>query len=164
MSTPVDEEFLQDYAQRWLAAWNSHDTERLLEILHPEIEWEDLVFWPEVIHGHADMRTYIDKIWEVMPDVHFEDVQVFTAPAAGRALCLFRQSGHGPKGPAADQTFSTYGCDIFLEFRDGRLKRYLAQYEISEMMRQLGMLPARDGRVGGAYLMSLLGRGQATRA
>jgi predicted ester cyclase len=157
----VDETFLQDYARRWLAAWNSHDTERVLEILHPEIEWEDTVFWPHVIHGLPEMRTYVDKIWEVMPDVHFDDVQVFTAPAAGRALCLFRQHGHGPNGPASEREFSTYGCDIFLEFADGRLKRYLAQYEISEMMRQLGMLPAREGRIGGAYLMSLRGRREA---
>ena len=157
----VDEDFLQAFAQRWLAAWNSHDTERVLDLLHQDIEWEDTVFWTHVIHGMPEMRLYVDKIWEVMPDVQFDDVQVFTAPAAGRALCLFRQHGRGPSGAAEQKQFSTYGCDIFMEFADGKLKRYLAQYEITEMMRQLGMLPARGERIGGSYLMSLLGRDRA---
>ncbi|WP_307799548.1 nuclear transport factor 2 family protein [Pseudonocardia alni] len=161
MPAPQTEAFLRDFSRRWLAAWNSHDTERVLEILHPGIRWEDTVFWPEVIDGRDGMRAYVDRIWEVMPDVAFDEVQTFTAPEDGRALCLFRQHGHGPAKLAPDATFSTYGCDIFLEFTDGLLSSYLAQYEITEMMRQLGALPPREDRIGGAYLLSLLGRSPA---
>lgn len=158
MPDTQNEAFLREFARHWLAAWNSHETDRVLELLHPDIRWEDTVFWTEVIHGHDAVRSYVDRIWEVMPDVQFDDVQTFTAPDDGRALCLFRQYGHGPAKLAPEATFSTYGCDIFLEFTDGRLSSYLAQYEITEMMRQLGALPPREGRVGGAYLMSLTGR------
>lgn len=153
----VDEPFLQDFAKRWLAAWNSHDTDRVLALLHPEVIWDDTVFWPEVIHGIDGVRTYVDRIWTVMPDVAFEEVQVFTAPDAGRAVVLFRQEGSGPPRLNPHRRFSTFGCDIFLEFRDGLLARYLGQYEITEMMRQLDALPPREGKVGGAYLLSLLG-------
>ncbi|ALL79723.1 hypothetical protein AD006_31795 (plasmid) [Pseudonocardia sp. EC080610-09] len=153
-----DEGFLQDFSRRWLAAWNSHDTSRVMELLHPGIRWEDTVFWTEVIHGHEAVHSYIERIWEVMPDVQFDDVQTFTAAADGRALCLFRQHGHGPPKLAPDASFSTYGCDIFLEFTDGLLSSYLAQYEITEMMRQLDVLPPRGDRIGGAYLLSLTNR------
>lgn len=150
-----DTGFLREFATRWLAAWNSHDTEQVLAIVHEDIVWEDTVFWTEVIHGRDALRAYVDRIWRAMPDVSFEEVQLFTAP--GRAVVLFRQEGHGPARLDSTRRFETYGCDIFLEFADGLLSRYLAQYEITDMMRQLGALPPRDGRIGGAYLLSLLG-------
>lgn len=160
MSTTVDQAFLRKYATDWLAAWNSHDTERVLEILHPDIVWEDTVFWTDVIHGREAMREYVDRIWVAMPDVQFEEVQLFTAPEDGRGLVLFRQWGHGPAKLDPTRSFETYGCDIFLEFKDGLLSRYLAQYEITDMMRQLGALPPRNGKIGGAYYLSLLKHGQ----
>ena len=147
---------LREFGTRWLEAWNSHDTEQVLALLHPDLVWEDTVFWPHVITDREEMTRYVDRIWQVMPDVEFEEVQLFTAPADGRALVLFRQRGSGPPQLAGEARFETYGCDIFLEFRDGRLVHYLAQYEITDMMRQLGALPPRNGKVGGAYLMSLL--------
>jgi hypothetical protein len=154
---PLSEEFLREFGSRWERAWNSHSTNEVLELLHPEIVWEDTVFWPEVIEGRDAMAAYVDMIWRVMPDVEFAEVQFFSAAADGRALYLFRQSGSAP-ARYGDGRFSTYGCDVFLGFRDGLLSRYLAQYEITEMMRQYGALPPRNGLVGGGYLLSLLRR------
>jgi predicted ester cyclase len=146
---------LRDFGTRWGAAWNSHDTDQVLALLDPDIEWDDTVFWPRVIVGIAGMREYVDTIWKVMPDVRFEEVQFFTAPDDGRALFLFRQSGSAPArfGPGR---FETYGCDIFLEFNNQKLSRYLAQYDITEMMRQYGALPPRADLIGGSYLLSLM--------
>ncbi|MGQ4598916.1 nuclear transport factor 2 family protein [Nocardia sp. R6R-6] len=159
LGTTPDTAFLREFADRWLAAWNSHDTEQVLALLHPDIVWDDTVFWTEVIRGKAAMAEYIDRIWAAMPDVQFEEVQLFTAPENGRAVVLFRQEGSGPPQLDPTRRFSTYGCDIFLKFTDGLLSQYLGQYEITEMMRQLGALPPRDGKIGGAYLLSLLRRG-----
>lgn len=153
-------EFLRDFGTRWDAAWNSHRTEDVLALLHPDIVWDDTVFWPRVIEGKTGMPRYIDAIWTVMPDVRFTEVQFFTAPEEGRALYLFRQTGSAPVR-FGEGRFETYGCDIFLGFREGLLSRYLAQYEITEMMRQYGALPPREDRVGGSYLLSLLGRESA---
>jgi steroid delta-isomerase-like uncharacterized protein len=157
--TPISQAFLRKFATDWLAAWNSHTTDEVLALLHPDIIWEDTVFWTEPIHGKDALREYIDRIWKAMPGVHFEEIQLFTAPEDGRALVLFRQEGDGPANLAPGRRFSTTGCDIFLEFTDGHLSRYLARYEITEMMRQLGALPPRNGKIGGAYLLSLLGQG-----
>jgi predicted ester cyclase len=154
-SLALSPEFLRDFGTRWGAAWNSHDTDQVLALLDPDIEWDDTVFWPRVIVGIAGMREYVDTIWKVMPDVRFEEVQFFTAPDDGRALFLFRQSGSAPArfGPGR---FETYGCDIFLEFNNQKLSRYLAQYDITEMMRQYGALPPRGDLIGGSYLLSLM--------
>jgi hypothetical protein len=40
----------------------------------------------------------------------------------------------------------------------------MAQYEITDMMRQFGMLPPRGQRIGGAYLLSLSGAEPAKRS
>jgi hypothetical protein len=155
-TTPLSGEFLRDFGNRWDRAWNSHDTDEVLALLHPDIVWDDTVFWPTVIEGKPGMPTYIDTIWKVMPDVQFEEVQFFSAPQDGRALYLFRQTGSAP-ARYGNGRFQTYGCDIFLEFRDGLLSRYLAQYDITEMMRQYGALPPRGNQIGGSYLLSLMG-------
>jgi SnoaL-like domain len=152
----LSEEFLRDFANRWSMAWNSHNTEQVLELLDADVVWEDTVFWPRVIEGRGGVGEYTDTIWKVMPDVQFEEVQFFSAAAQGRGLFLFRQSGSAPARFATDRRFATYGCDIFLGFRDGKLSRYLAQYEITEMMRQYGALPPRGDLLGGSYLMSLM--------
>jgi hypothetical protein len=154
-SIALSPKFLRDFGTRWEAAWNSHETDRVLELLDDEIVWDDTVFWPHVIEGLDEMRRYVDTIWKVMPDVTFEEVQFFTAPEDGRAIYLFRQSGSAPKRFAPGR-FQTYGCDIFLRFRDGKLSNYLAQYEITEMMRQYGALPPRGDSLGGTYLLSLM--------
>lgn len=153
----VTAEFVHDFGSRWETAWNSHDTEQVLALIHPDIRWNDTVFWPDIIYGHATLRTYVDKIWAVMPDVHFEEVQLFSALESGRALYLFEQTATAPPSSGMNRKAITYGCDIFLGFRDGLLSDYMAQYEIAEMMRQFDMLPPREGRIGGAYLLSLMG-------
>lgn len=155
---PVSEEFLAEFAEKWGDAWNSHDSDKVLALLHDDIEWDDTVYWTEVIHGIDGMRAYVDDIFRVMPDVQFEEVQFFSAAKDGRGLWLFRQSGSAPAVFNTDKKFSTYGCDIWLGFKDGKLARYLAQYEITEMMRQYDALPPRNGKRGGAYLLSIMGK------
>jgi uncharacterized protein (TIGR02246 family) len=156
--TAPDPTFLRDYSTRWIAAWNSHDTDQILDLLHPDVVWDERVFWPEVLHGRDAVRAYVDAIWKAMPEVQFEEIQLFTAAADGRALVLWRQRGLAPPQLATEATFEATGCDIFLGFTDGLLSHYTAAYEIVDMLRQLGALPPRAGKTGGAYLLSLAGR------
>jgi steroid delta-isomerase-like uncharacterized protein len=155
MSDTEHAAFLSDFADRWLAAWNSHDTEQVLGLLSDDVSWDDRTFWTEVIHGREQVRTYVERIWQVMPDVHFEEVGRFFDPQDERAIVLFRQTGSAPARFAGNPGFDAHGCDIFLAFEDGRLSQYLASYDITEMMRQMRLLPPREGKVGGAYLLSL---------
>lgn len=157
--TEVSPAFLRDFADRWLAAWNSHDTDTVLALLHPDVEWHETVFWPHPLAGRESVRAYVDAIWRAMPGYQVDELQLFTAPGDGRALVLFRQRGTAP--PALRPAFATsgrfevQGCDIFLAFRDGLLSDYTAVFEIAGMLQQLGALPPRGDRNGGAYLLSL---------
>lgn len=164
MNTPDDTQFLNEFSVRWLEAWNSHDTTTVLALLHPQIEWDDRTFWTRVLHGHAEVRGYIDKIWSVMHDVRFEEIQRFFAPDKLRGVVLFRQYGSAPVKLNSAARFDTHGCDIFLEFRDRKLSRYLASYDLVDMMRQLDALPERGDKVGGAYLLSITKQSAAAKS
>ena len=152
----ADAAFLRDFADRWLTAWNSHDTDTVLALLHPDVRWDETVFWPHPLHGREAVRAYVDAIWRAMPGYAVSEVQLFTAAEDGRALVLFRQRGAAPSALGTQQRFDVQGCDIFLGFRDGLLFHYTAAFEIVDMMRQIGALPPRGDRKGGAYLLSLL--------
>lgn len=153
----VDAAFLRDFADRWLAAWNSHDTNTVLALLHPDVRWDETVFWPHPLHGREAVRGYVDAIWRAMPGYHVSEVQLFTAVDDGRALVLFRQRGAAPAALGPHRRFDVQGCDIFLGFQNGLLAHYTATFEIADMLRQIGALPPRGDRKGGAYLLSLLG-------
>ncbi len=147
-----------DFPQRWLAAWNSHDTDQVFALLDDDIEWDDRVFWPEVIHGLPALRAYMDKIWEAMPDVAWTETERFFNPDRTCGLVLFEQTGSAPAKLGGDGRFRSPGCDIFLEFRDGKLARYLGAYDIVGMLEQMGALPPRGSRTGSSYVMSLARR------
>lgn len=147
-----------DFADRWLTAWNSHDTDRVLALLDDDIVWDDPVFWHEVLHGTAAVRAYVEKIWEAMPDVAFTELERFANADGSRGLVLFEQYGSGPARLGPTRRFRSHGCDIFLAFRDGRLAHYLASYDITGMLEQLGALPPRGTRTGSGHLVSLARR------
>jgi hypothetical protein len=156
--------FLRDFADRWLTAWNSGDTGTVLALLHPEVQWDETVFWPHPLRGREEVRGYVEAIWRAMPSYEVSEVQLFTAVEDGRALVLFRQRGAAPAALGTQRRFDVQGCDIFLAFRDGLLSHYTAAFEITDMLRQLGALPPRGDLKGGAYLLSLLGSGEGTPA
>ncbi|WP_375504228.1 nuclear transport factor 2 family protein [uncultured Jatrophihabitans sp.] len=162
MST--DHQFFEDFARRWVDAWNSGSTDRVLELLHPDITWDERVFWPEVLHGREAVRVYVEAVWRAMPGYRMEERQLFTAPTEGRALVFFRQTGRGPAGLGENRSFETQGCDIFLGFTDGLLSDYTATFDIVDMLRQLEALPPRGQLKGGAYLMSLPRRAEPVGA
>jgi hypothetical protein len=159
--SPVSADFLRDFADRWLAAWNSLDTSAVLALLHPDVCWDERVFWPHPLRGREAVRAYVDAIWRAMPGYEVAEIQLFTATDDGRALVLFRQRGAAPPALGTDRRFEVQGCDIFLGFRDGLLSHYTAAFEIADMLQQLGALPPRGELKGGAYLLSLSGRADA---
>ena len=164
--TAVDAAFLRDFADRWHAAWNGRDTDAVLELLHPNVLWDEQIFWPHPLEGRHAVRAYVDAIWHAMPEYEVSEIQLFTAVDDGRALYFFRQRGAAPAALGNDRHFESQGCDIFLGFSDGLLSHYTATFEIADMLRQLGVLPPRGDLKGGAYLLSLVGaeRHDATRS
>jgi hypothetical protein len=85
----------QDFAQEWIAAWNSHDLERILrhyaddvEVTSPLVE---VVLGPGrvTLTGKAAVREYWGAALAKYPDLHF---RLFRAYAGPRSVVLHYQS------------------------------------------------------------------------
>jgi steroid delta-isomerase-like uncharacterized protein len=157
----VDEAFVSDFTDRWLAAWNSHQPERILELLNEDIEYYD-PGWPRTMHGHGEVREFVDLVWRAFPDLRFEvTAGPFLHPSEPRAA--FYWDGHathtGPIDPPglapSGRKVHMHGGDFHL-YRDGKLSSLQIVFDMAAVMRQLGVLPPAGG--GGERALAALQR------
>jgi ketosteroid isomerase-like protein len=104
------------YATEWLAAWNSHDLNRILAHYA-----EDVVFRSDkateitgqpVVRGKTDLRAYWRKGLSLQPDLKFELLDTYAGPGTltlryrnqtGREVCevlMFDEAGQVVSGAA----------------------------------------------------------------
>ena len=125
-STVVDHEFAVEFAGRWLSAWNSHQPDRLLDLMTKDIEYEDSA-WPRPMRGHQDVREFLESTWRAMPDLEFE---MADGPflMEGQPKAAFYWTGTGtftgpliPPGLAPTGTRIAFDGFDLQEYRDGRV-------------------------------------------
>jgi ketosteroid isomerase-like protein len=58
-------------SESFVAAWNSHDVERVIPVFTDDVLYEDVAFGA-VNHGSAELRKFATSIFEAVPDVKFE--------------------------------------------------------------------------------------------
>jgi steroid delta-isomerase-like uncharacterized protein len=148
----VDQEFVADFAERWLAAWNSHQPDRLLALMTEDIVYDDSA-WPRTMRGHADVREFLDFAWRAMPDMEFQTVEgPFLQPATPKATFYWRGTGTFT-GPLDPPGFAPTGARIDFEgfdlheYRDGRVCRLRIVFDMMDVSRQLGMVPKAGSRI-----------------
>jgi steroid delta-isomerase-like uncharacterized protein len=168
LAEPVDQAFVDDFAQRWLEAWNSQDAEKVLGLMADDIVYDDSA-WPDTMRGHGDVRVFLEHIWRAFPDLRFEPTDgPFLDPREPKAAFYWRgyATHRGPVDPpglaATGKQIEFEGGD-FHEYRDGKLVRLRIVFDMARVMRQLGALPdpgTREERlvVGLANLRGKLGR------
>lgn len=79
-TTAVSEETLVAFAMEWLAAWNAHDLERILELYEPEFELSSPVLAKRVpqslghLRGKAAARSYWSAAFAPGVNLRFEHI------------------------------------------------------------------------------------------
>jgi steroid delta-isomerase-like uncharacterized protein len=146
MTTSTSIDWIRDFTQEWLDAWNSHDPDRLLALMTEDIEYRD-DGWPQPMHGHADVRTFLESLWRAFPDMKFEVLTgPYVIPNEPRAAFHWRgRATHtGPLDPPGfaptGRSWELDGVD-FHEYRDGRVSRLRIAFDMMSATRQLGLLP-----------------------
>jgi hypothetical protein len=95
---PTTEPEADEYARDWIAAWNSHDVDRVAAHYGDAVEYES----PFVerlhpgrtrLHGHAEVRDYIIGAFERFPDLHFTGPYLVALGAA--SVCIVYRSVNG---------------------------------------------------------------------
>jgi hypothetical protein len=84
----ITREFVEGFANEWIAAWNSHDLDLIMSHYSEGFEFSS----PFVItiagepsgrlKGHAPVRAYWSKALARRPDLHFRLVTVFAGVAS----------------------------------------------------------------------------------
>ena len=147
----VDREWLAGFIERWDAAWDSHEPDRVLELMTDDVVYEDSA-WPKAMRGHADVREFLEYIWRGMPDTRFRAIDgPYLHPTEPKAAFYWRGTatqtgpidppGLAPSGKSVDFT----GAD-FHEYRDGKVVHLRIVFDMADLMRQLGVLPEPGAR------------------
>lgn len=141
---------VEQFGQDWLAAWNSHDPERVLALMTEDIVYDDSA-WPVTMRGHADVRAFLDHTWRAFPDMSFELLEGPYRLGESRAAFWWRGQGTmtGPVDPPGfapnGKRWEVDGVD-FHEYRDGRISRLRIIFNMTEAAQQLALVPAPGSR------------------
>ena len=103
------------FVTRFNDVWNGHAIEGILEMMT-----EDVVFeasfgkdpWGTRVTGKAAVRTFLEQMFDRIPDVRWDEIRHFATPQQVTVEWLTSGS---PKGATP---YKVEGCDI-LSIRDG---------------------------------------------
>jgi steroid delta-isomerase-like uncharacterized protein len=147
----IDAGWVSDFGTRWLAAWNSHQPDQVLELMTEDIVYDDSA-WPRTMRGHADVREFVDHTWRAFPDMTFELIGgPYLHPAQPEAAFHWRgwATHTGPIDPPGvaptGRRWEVEGVD-FHTYREGKVARLVIVFNMADAMRQLGALPAPGSR------------------
>jgi steroid delta-isomerase-like uncharacterized protein len=143
---PTSIEWIREFTQRWLEAWNSHEVDRLLALMTGDIEYRD-DSWHKTMRGHADVREFLDATWRATPDMTFELLAgPYVIPGEPRAAFHWRGWGThtgllDPPGFApTGRGWELDGVD-FHEYRYERVCKLRIAFDMMTASRQLGLMP-----------------------
>ena len=131
------EKLYRDY----LAAWNSHDTKKVLSFYTDDCVYEDLALGV-VKRGKKELSDFINESFTGFPDFKFELKGCFfsTERACTEWVMTGTHSGDLPKLRATGRTISVRGAGIS-EVKGDKLSRHTDYYDMVTLLRQLGVIP-----------------------
>jgi len=145
----LDSEWVDEFGDRYFAAWNSRQPERLLELMSEDVVYED-ESWYEPMHGHEAVRGFLEWLWRAFPDMEFEYEKPLIAADRPTAawVCDGWATNTGsfdpPGKPPTNARCQWRGVDI-IDFRDGKIARLRIRYDTAKNMVKLGFLQRPDG-------------------
>ena len=98
----MEKEFALQFANEWIAAWNSHDLDRILAHYEDDFEMSSPIIRTLAgepsgkLRGKAAVRAYWEKALQKIPDLRFELAQAL----AGVESVTICYKGH--RGPVAE--------------------------------------------------------------
>ncbi len=110
-------------AQRWIEVWNSHQVERVLACLTPDVVYEDMPLGA-VSRGREEVRRFVAEGWAAFPDLRFELNGAAITGATGTVqwTMLGTHRGDMPGLPVTGKPFAVRGVSV-LELAGDRIRR-----------------------------------------
>jgi len=144
----VDTTWASEFVERWLAAWNSHVPDQLLDLMTDDIVYDDSAS-PDTMRGKGDVRRFLEETWRAFPDLEFKAVGApLVADDGPRSAAWWKGTGTNtgpidPPGiPPTGKHVEFEGAD-FHEYRDGKVAKLRIVFDMADLSRQLGLTPER---------------------
>ncbi|MGO8984694.1 MAG: ester cyclase [Terriglobales bacterium] len=130
--------------EKWIAAWNSHNPDKMLLLFTDDVFYEDVAFG-ESSHGIAEVRKFAASEFEGVPDLQLKLLRANIHDGHGTIEWTFSGTDKGVFNTG--KKFSVRGVSV-IDVRDGKIFRNLDFYDSAAIMRQVGLLPptATDAR------------------
>jgi steroid delta-isomerase-like uncharacterized protein len=135
---------------RYLSAWNTGDTAAIAELISEDIVWADPAL-PEPAQGVREVQEFMRSSFRTFPDLRFSEPNPpHVSASRDQVVWCWRMEGT-MTGDADPPGFAATGRPMLLDgvdvwaMRDGRIARYRAFYDMSDLARQLGLGPPRGG-------------------
>jgi steroid delta-isomerase-like uncharacterized protein len=139
---------LTSFTRRYADAWNECDLLAMAELLTEDIVWADPAL-AEPVRGIAAVQHFMRTSFRTFPDLRFSEPEEPHLSVAGdRVAWAWTMDGtmRGPADPPGfaptRRTMHVEGVDLW-RMRDGRIARYRAFYDTTDLARQLGIMPLR---------------------
>jgi steroid delta-isomerase-like uncharacterized protein len=139
------------FAERYMAAWNDCDTDAMARLITEDIVWADPAL-PEPARGIPAVQEFMRTSFRAFPDLRFGEPDPRVLAVSGDTVLWtwYMQGTHSgaidPPGFApTGRTMRVEGVDQWT-MRDGRIARYRAFYDMNDVARQLGIVPASGSR------------------
>ena len=139
------------FVERYTAAWNGCDTDAMAQLLTDDIVWEDPAL-PAPARGVAAVQEFMRSSLRAFPDLHFGEPDPPALAVAGELVMWgwYMEGTH--RGAIDPPGFAPTGRRMRIDgvdrwtMRDGRIARYRAFYDMNDLARQLGIVPAPGSR------------------
>jgi steroid delta-isomerase-like uncharacterized protein len=142
---------LRQFVERYMAAWNDCDTNAMAGLLTDDVVWADPAL-PEPARGVGEVQEFMRTSFQAFPDLRFQEPEPPALAVNGDlVLWAWRMEGTNrgevsPPGFApTGRTMAVDGVDRW-QMREGRIAQYRAFYDMNDLARQLGIVPAPGSR------------------
>jgi steroid delta-isomerase-like uncharacterized protein len=137
---------IEQFAARYVSAWNDCDTAAMAELVSEDIVWADPAL-PEPARGVAEVQEFMRVSFRAFPDLRFGEPAPPTAAVAGNVVMWAWWMEGTHRGAIDPPGFAPTGRSMHVDgvdqwiMRDGRIARYRAFYDMNDLARQLGIVP-----------------------
>jgi steroid delta-isomerase-like uncharacterized protein len=133
--------------REYLAAWNGRDAERIAGFFSEDAVYEDRGAGA-VARGRSAIAEHAARVHQGFPDLHFELVRAAHGDdfTAGEWRSRMTHSGSFDGLAPTDRLVESSGVDVATLDEQGLIVHLASYYDGAEIMRSLGLLPARGSR------------------
>jgi steroid delta-isomerase-like uncharacterized protein len=138
----LDQEFLEEFAERWWAAWNAHDGRAVAELCTEDVTNEGPALGRD-IRGREEMVGYVAMFAQAFPDMRFTIPEPpYASLTQPKAILPWRfeathEGEFTPMGLAATGARVEVDGVDHLWFRGALVSRRTMVYDFAQVMRAL---------------------------